>query len=217
MLSLDTNRLALSFILDFMSRFTIELWDLAGELFGPEELARMRLVVQSCPLSFDQLLALDEMLGGASMSQVTQNGTGQYHLDDREVFRPLQYCAMYFYRKEMGEVEWFARDIVQMSGLHIECLLNRLGQFFGFTLGRALNDKRIRNRIGPIVWAQADRFRGVYNAAKHEVDHDKDTHLFSVEDAVLAYFGSRKLGESLYPLAKLRTRFPLSRPVGGKV
>jgi hypothetical protein len=95
-----------------------------------------------------------------------------------------------------------------MSGLHIETLLNRVGQFSGFTLGRALNDKRVRPRIGPVAWSRTDKFRKIYNAAKHDVCQDKDTHLFSVEDAVLAYFVSRKLAEAFYPLAKLRTQFP---------
>lgn len=191
-----------------MSRFTVELWDLAEELFDDQTQQRMHLVVGAVPLSFDQLLELDEALGGACMSHVNYNGSGQYHVDDRDVFRPLQYCAMYFYRKDdMTEVECFTRHIVQMSGLHIETLLNRVGQLLGFTLGRVLNDKRVKKRIGPVAWVQADRFRSIYNAAKHDVCHDKDTHLFSVEDAVLAYFVSRKLGAGFYPLAKLRTHF----------
>jgi hypothetical protein len=113
----------------------------------------------------------------------------------------------------MTEVEWFARDIVQMGGLHLETLLNRVGGFFGFTLGRALLDKRVRKRIGPVAWAQTNKFRQLYNAAKHDIYQDKDTHLFSAEDAVLAYLVSRKLGEVFYPLAKLRTHFstPASR------
>jgi hypothetical protein len=106
----------------------------------------------------------------------------------------------------MTKVEWFARDIVQMSGLHIEKLLNRVGECTG-TLGHALNNTLVKRGIGRIAWAQAHTFRGIYNAAKHDVCQDKDTHLFSVEDAVLAYFVSRKLGAAFYPLAGLRTLF----------
>jgi|ERR1039458_27704 hypothetical protein len=192
-----------------MTRFNAELWELAEQLFSPEQSRQMRLMVEPHPLKFDRLLDFDVTLGGACMSNVTdQNGTGQYVIEDRGVFRPLQYCAMYFYRKrDMREVEFFTRNIVQMSGLHIESLLNRIGGFLGFALGRALRDMRVWRRIDPVTSARIDKFRNIYNAAKHAVDHDKDTHLFSVEDAVLAYFVSRKLGEALYPLAKLRTSF----------
>jgi len=190
-----------------MTTFTPELWTLAEGLLTPEELQRARGLVKANPLVFDDLLEVDAMIGGACMTQVTnQAGSGRYHVDDRDVFRPLQYCAMYFYRKrDMTEVESFTRPIVQMSGLHIESLLNRIGEVFGFTLGRALHDLRVRSRIGPRAWMQADALRRIYNVAKHDVDHDMDTHMFSVEDAVLAYFVSRKLGEAFYPMAKLKT------------
>ena len=178
------------------------------ELFNDKVLQRVHLVVGANPLNCDQLLDLDQTVGGACMSTVTQNGTGQYHLDDRDVFRPLQYCEMYFYRKDdMSEVEWYTRHIVQMSGLHIETLLNRVGEMSGATLGHALNNNRVKKRIGRVAWTQADRFRSIYNAAKHDVCQDKDSHLFSVEDAVLAYLVSRKLGDGFYHPAKLRTRF----------
>jgi hypothetical protein len=192
-----------------MTRFNTELWELTERLFSPGELEKMRSVVKAQPLDFDHLLDLDTTLGGACITNVTdKSGNGQYAIGDRDVFRPLQYCAMYFYRKRnMAEIEWYTRDIVEMSGLHIESLLNRIGEFCGFTLGRALRDGRVRRRIGTETRAQADEFRKIYNAAKHNVNHDKDTHLFSIEDAVLAYFVSRKLGQALYHLAKLRTIF----------
>ena len=193
-----------------MSTFTKELWALAEGLLSPEELERTHVLVKTTPLVFDHLLELDEIIGGACMTHVTnQAGSGQYVLDDRDVFRPLQYCAMYFYRKDdMTEVESFTRAVVQMSGLHIENLVNRIGEVFGMTLGQALHEWRVKKRIGKVVREQANRFRTIYNSAKHDVNHDMDTHMYSVEDAVLAYLVSRKLGEALYPLAKLKTRFP---------
>jgi len=195
--------------LKYMTRFNTELWELAEKHFNSAELLQMRLVVDSKPLNFDDFVDFDATLGGACMSNVTgPHGSGRYDLSDREVFRPLQYCAMYFNREQdMAEVEFFARNVVQMSGLHIESLLNRVGGFVGFTLGRALRDWRIRRRIDRVTWTHIDKFRGIYNAAKHAVDHDKDTHLFSVEDSVLAYFVSRSLGEVLYPLAGMQTSF----------
>ena len=192
-----------------MSSFTQELWVLAEGLLTHQELRHTHAIGKTTPLVFDQLLELDEIMGGACMTRLTNPaGKGQYNLDDRDVFRPLQYCAMYFYRKaDMTEVESFTRAIVQMSGLHIESLIGRIGEMFGMTLGQALHHWRMKKRIGNFTWQCVDRFRKIYNSAKHDVDHEMDTHMFSVEDAVLAYIVSRKLGDGLYPLAKLKTCF----------
>ena len=52
---------------------------------------------------------------------------------------------------------------------------------------------------------QLDRFAKIHNVAKHGFEHDRDTHMFSMQDAVLAYVVSRRLGLTLYPLANLVT------------
>jgi len=104
------------------------------------------------------------------------------------------------------EIKWVTREIVHMSGLHLESLLKRIGRVRRpWPLGKLLAEHSIQSRLSPLTRLRIDRFRNAYNAAKHDVDHAKDTHLFSTEDAVLAYIISRKIGMLLYPQARLRT------------
>jgi len=59
--------------------------------------------------------------------------------------------------------------------------------------------------LGPGLFEQVNDFSKVYNASKHDFDQEKDSHMFSIQDAVLAYFVARQLGIRLYPLAHLST------------
>ncbi len=59
--------------------------------------------------------------------------------------------------------------------------------------------------MDPVTESLAGRFVPVYNEAKHAFDHEKDTHRYSVKDAVLAYFVCRRLGARMYPVARLCT------------
>jgi hypothetical protein len=63
----------------------------------------------------------------------------------------------------------------------------------------------IRSKLDPLTWRRIKRFTTPYNAAKHDFDQPKDTHLFSIADALIAYIVARKLGIALYPLASLTT------------
>lgn len=92
-----------------------------------------------------------------------------------------------------------------MSSVHIEGLIKNIGNIFHLPLGAALRNTIVKRKVDPILWRQLDTFTRVYNDAKHNFSHEKDTHMFSVEDAVLSYFVCRKLGTKLYPLAKLVT------------
>lgn len=74
-----------------------------------------------------------------------------------------------------------------------------------YPLGRVLRDPRVRQRLPTDIWQRVDQFTGIYNEAKHTMSHAKDTHLFSVEDAVLAYILARKLAATFYPTARLHT------------
>jgi hypothetical protein len=44
-----------------------------------------------------------------------------------------------------------------------------------------------------------------YNDAKHRLDHDKDTHLFDIESALLCYAATRKIAKKIIPLVSLYT------------
>jgi hypothetical protein len=92
-----------------------------------------------------------------------------------------------------------------MSSLHIEGLIKNIGNVFHLPLGAALRNVIVKRKVDPILWGQLDAFTHVYNDAKHNFGHEKDTHMFSIEDAVLSYFVCRKLGVRLYPLARLAT------------
>jgi len=127
-------------------------------------------------------------------------------VEDREIFRPLQYCAVFFeFAAVKHDLEWRARDLVEMSSLHLESLVSRIGEIRRLPLGQVLQSRLAKMRIDPATWKQASKFTRIYNDSKHRVNQPKDTHLFSVTDAILAYFVSRQLAMRLYPLAKMKT------------
>lgn len=146
---------------------------------------------------------VDRRLGGGTLG-IPQHGVGRYERADRDVFRPLQYAGVYF-TKNATEIEWLTRAIVEASSGHVEALVKRIGRTPRLPLGAALRSLRGRSAMDPETEDLVARFVPVYNDAKHAFDHDMDTHRFSVEDAVLAYFVCRRLGERLYPLARLAT------------
>jgi hypothetical protein len=106
---------------------------------------------------------------------------------------------------ESGDLDWHARDIVEMSGLHIESIVKRVGTIFRLPLGALLANSRVRRRLDATTLDRLRRFTSFYNDAKHNMRQEKDSHLFTVQDALVAYFISRKLGLSLYSLAGLAT------------
>ena len=144
------------------------------------------------------------------MAHVSQGRTGNYAPEDRDVFRPLQYCADYFQLMTEGRGEWMTREIVHMSALHLEALVQRIGLSHRLPLGRAIRETMFREKVDSRTWQLLDDFRDIYNAAKHDMGHEKDTHLFSVEDAILAYVVCRKLGIRLHCLADLNTNWEQS-------
>ncbi len=189
-----------------MATCTQVLWDLAKELVDSAELNQLRSLTKAHLPDYDQLIMFDKSLGGPSMTSINCDNLGRYDVADRDVFRPLQYCGMYFRNGfQTSNIEWFSRHIVHMSSLHIESLIKRIGKVWRFPLGKALRESRVKRKVDQVTWSQIDRFTRVYNDSKHNVNHPKDTHLFSIQDAIVAYIVSRKLGFVLYPLAKLTT------------
>lgn len=183
------------------------------ELFVTEEVHQIRLLIEAKPFALDQLIAFDEKLVGPSISRMNCERSGRYEIADRDIFRPLQYCGSYFdamFSKEnIDDPLWLTRDIVEMSSLHIESLIKNIGSIARLPLGTALQKAIVKQRVDPETWKQLDTFTHVYNDAKHNFSHEKDTHMFSVEDATLSYLVCRKLGEKLYPLARLVTNISI--------
>jgi hypothetical protein len=192
-----------------MKIHTDTLWSLVTELFTDHEQKRLRDLLKPKIPDPAAVIAFDEGLGGPSITRLNCNNTGRYAVDDRDIFRPLQYCAMNFRIEQSpdweNDSEWHARDLVEMSSLHIESLIKNIGQIFHLPLGTALRNAIVKTKIDPITWRQIEAFTHIYNDAKHSFAQPKDTHMFSFGDALLAYFVCRKLGAKLYPLASLAT------------
>lgn len=161
--------------------------------------------MHASPFAYDSLVAFDCSLPGPNMQILTSNGKGCYAAEDREIFRPLQYCAMFLRADDLIR-EWTTRETVHMAGLHLESLIKRAGRLWKLPLGTALGRQIIRSKLSPKTWQQLVTFSHVYNVAKHDVDQTKDSHKFSLQDAVLAYCISRRLAIPLYSLVPLKTR-----------
>jgi hypothetical protein len=190
----------------YMGKHTAALRQLAQELLSVDAFTELGSIAGADHPKIDDVIAFDMRRGGPNFITVNCGDVGRYAVEDRDVFRPFQYCTAHFQRMLGSDVdEWPARDIVEMSSLHIEALVKRIGNAMNFPLGKALRNVLARRRIDPVTWDQIDRYTRIYNDAKHSFTHDKDTHMFSVGDAILAYFVSRALGAKLYPLAGLAT------------
>ena len=189
-----------------MSTYSTFLRQLTKEVFGPE--ANSVFAAARPPYRYSAVLALDDEIGGASVRRLgallAQN---LVKIADRDVFRPLQYCSV-----DLADFsEWSTRNLVYMSSLHIESLVKRISETSRFPLGRALGERLAKQRIAPGTYEKLKRLTSVYNAAKHDVDHEFGTHLYSKEDGLLVYFIARKLGLRLYEQANLKTDIRLFR------
>jgi hypothetical protein len=190
-----------------MSSFTNTLWTLSEELLPQAALPTLRMLATSRPLSYSDLVAFDLQWPGPGLGRINvgggPGGTGQYQPADRDIFRPLQYCAMYLSHR--GDLDWLARHVVHMSSLHIESLVKRVGEIGRLPLGGLLHQQLVKARLDTDTLRQLGLINQVFNVAKHEVDQPKDTHMFTVEDAVVCFFVCRALALKLYPKASLQT------------
>lgn len=186
---------------------TPRLRNLARSLLSNEEMETLQAIIDTWPSSYEMLVAFDLSIGGPNFTNINCDHSGRYHVDDREIFRPLQYIGAFFSQLAKSEKAgaWHTREIVHMGGLQLESLVKRVAGVDRVPLGQALAKPLARRRINEGDWKHLRQFTQIYNSAKHDVDQLMDTHLFSVEDAILSYFAARKLASSLYPLAKLHT------------
>lgn len=193
-----------------MQHQTDVLSELADELFTVGERVVLERVRLSQPLDTASLVEFDLSLGGPSACTIAGpgpgpgtlnlpggHGVGRYEIDDRDVFRPLQYCVVYLTDMDQN-IEWVARAIVEMSSAHVESLVKRIGGWRFLPLGAALRKASVLKKVDPVTWGQIERFTPIYNEAKHRFDHEIGTHMFSMGEAVLAYFVCRRLGQRLY-------------------
>ncbi len=192
-----------------MEKHIAILNQLVTELFSEDEQIRLQDLVANEIPDAESVLTYDDGIAGPSIRRLNCIGAGRYAVEDRDIFRPLQYCAMNFRVENSPDWKndpiWHARDLVENSSLHIESLIKNIGRVFHFPLGKALRNTIVRAKLDNQTWTQIDRFTQIYNDAKHNFSHEKDTHMFAVKDALLSYFVCRKLGLKLYPLTNLVT------------
>lgn len=184
-------------------KFTSTLHQIAARLLTLQEYSTIQAIAVSTPLDTEALKCFDTTLGGPSLDRVNCAGSGRYHVDDRDIFRPLQYCATLF--SETHNIEWGTRQIVHMSSLHIEELIERIAGTRNLPLGMLLRKSIIKAKLSHHMQTELAEITPIYNAAKHDVDQPVDTHLFAVEDAVLFYAICRQLAKKLYPCARMNT------------
>lgn len=206
-----------------VSGYTETLVRLCEELFSPTHLRRLQEVSATDPLDVDAIVSFDDSFPGPSLSRIADerfnapgtlgipgHGITRCEVEDRATFRPLHYCMVDLTSEEMGELAWRAREVVEMSGLHLESLLKRIGHEPFLPLGDILL-RRLKPQVDQETWQQLSLFKEVHTDAKHRFDHQLGTHLFSVQEAVLAYFVARRLGQKLYPLANLKSDWRFER------
>jgi hypothetical protein len=192
-----------------MGIHTNQLEALIRELFASDQQRAVLQLARAALFQAQDLIALDESMPGLPFSQAsTKAGSGAYHVDDRDVFRPLQYLSTWFpmlEREDSGD--YATRFVVLMSSVHVEALVKRVVGESRSPLGKALQSLLARQRIPRKTHRLAQRFTKMYNDAKHEMGHEMDSHLFSRKDAVLAYFVARRLAYTLFPLTSLKTNW----------
>jgi len=199
------------------------LIQIGRELFPAEKWSKLFGIVTTRPLDRRALVEFDDALWGPSLSRIANNrpnapgtlgipghGITRCEVEDRAVFKPLHYCSVSLTDPDK-DLEWEARRVVEMSSAHLEQLVKRVGPLGFLSFGNLLRQAIVKQKVDPVTWSQLWRYRGIYNAAKHQFDHALGTHLFSVQDAVLAYAVSRRLGQELYPLAHLKTEWRFER------
>jgi len=192
-----------------MKNHTTTLWQLAAELLDAQEQAELRGLAAAQAPTLEAVTAYDDSLGGPSMRRVTCKHTDRYALEDRAIFRSLQYCAMDMTR--VNGADWendaksFSRDLMENSSKHIEALLDNIGSIVPAPLGAAVRNIVVKNKMDSTTWRQVKTLLDVCKDVKRQFSRDRVTAAFSVEDALLVYFICRKLGMKLYPLAKLAT------------
>ncbi len=159
----------------------------------------IKLIVATRRKNIEQSIELvedyDKAIGGTGIHNVSRpdgrdNLTANYDTKDSSIYRPIQYVSVYLKNESL---EWFTRDIVADSCLHVESCLERYCKNSIKPFGWLLNSKEGRT-LPPELWRKLDIIRThIYNPAKHYVP-DYDVHLFSPADVIAMYFICRVLG-----------------------
>lgn len=68
----------------------------SGAALFPKNLRAIKALELVEPRDLLNMARVDDRLGGPSLLSINQNGSGNYEIAGRDVFRPLQYCVMHF-------------------------------------------------------------------------------------------------------------------------
>lgn len=139
-----------------MTTYGAIFWSIAEEVLSEDEVFGLRALIDG-PLDFERLLSFDRALGGPGMHNVNRGRMGAYSIEDRDVFRPYQYCWMHFSLPD-ERLEWMTREIVHMCGLHLEELVERVAKGRRLTLGQGLKNPTVREVLGPDGSDRVGRF-----------------------------------------------------------
>ena len=160
--------------------------------------------------AIQDLVVLDKTIPGLGLHNVnerTADGglTGVYSIQDRAIFRGIQYVGMYL---SLSQTEWLSRKIVTDSCYHVESSLKRRLNVKGnLSVGMILNRRgRVLDRsLTDILWQLNN---AIYNNAKHTVEAiDFDSHMFSIVDAIAVYLVCRKVGVHLLKDLGIATKY----------
>jgi len=179
-----------------------ELIRLKEKLLTPEENKELKELLGRREIQYVDILEFDKKIGGVGIHNIDDGSNGRYDVRDRDIFRPIQYIKMYLEHQTL----WLTRGIVQMCGLHLESVLKRITHQDRFPLGQAVSNFIAVRKLGNEITYDLKTIVALYNNAKHKVDHPKDTHLFSIEDALNCYIVTRKLSNRILPLVKIYTQ-----------
>ncbi|MBU8716079.1 hypothetical protein KM924_26655 [Brevibacillus parabrevis] len=180
------------------------LFETADRLLTREEQVQLRELRINIENFYENLLVLDRVLGGIGIFNINKGDIGRYDVRDREILRPFQYIDAYF-QMDHQHVSWVTREIVHMCGLHLESMIKNMFSFSRMPLGQALTQWVVSNRLDNQLMIDLRVIVGLYNDAKHRVNHQKDTHLFDISDALVCYIVTRKISMRLMPMVRLYT------------
>ncbi len=160
-----------------------------------------------------RLAELDAEIGGFGIHTLQERQRANerpYAIEDRPVYRPIQYVWMFLERS--SDFEWHARHTAEMACAHIEGLIKRLAEkrnllerLRSSPLGSLLHQRAVRKTIPEDLWQDLNWLNSaVYVHVKHnyslrymmdpdEVEEERKGHLFSTEEAIAIYIIARYL------------------------
>ena len=188
----------------------VQLADLQNEILRiATEMANVEFIYQRKP-AYDDLVKMDSGIPGLGLHNVNEIqeggwGTGIYRIEDRPIFRGIQYVEAHLGNFEL---EWLARSIVTESCYHVEGSLKRRLDVSGhLSIGRILGRANARSLGDNLLSTLQYLNKYVYNNAKHTIEHmDWDEHMFSVADALAIYLVCRVLGAQILKGSGITTK-----------